>query len=371
MEQLQDFYTGLSPRIQNLLFIIAAILAGLLIKGLIFSLIRISFKKSREYMIVHSILDRTSAVLNFLFPLLALAIILPFLYPTTAVQLYLDKTLQVLLIIGFSWLAIMLILVGQDYVNAAFDIEKEDNFRARKIRTQVQFMKKLLILGIIIFTISVLLFSFERMRTIGAGLLTSAGVTGIIIGFAAQRSIANLIAGFQIAFTQPIRIDDVVVLEGEFGRIEEINLTYVVLRLWDQRRLIVPINYFIEKPFQNWTRQSSEILGTVFLYTDYGIPLEEVRAELRRLCEESSYWNKKVCALQVTDTTEHSMQLRVLISAANSGHAFELRVLLREKLLEFIRNNYPESLPRTRATLTEERKQGPGSPPLQGITFGS
>jgi small-conductance mechanosensitive channel len=371
MEQLQDFYSGLSPRLQNLLLIIAAILAGLLIKGLIFSLMRIFFKRTRDYMLVHAILNRTSAVLNFLFPLLTLSIILPFLYPTPAVQLYLDKTLQVLLIIGFSWLAIMLIFVGQDYVNETFDIEAEDNFRARKIRTQVQFIKKLLILGIIIFTLSVLLLSFERMRTLGAGLLTSAGVTGIIIGIAAQRSIANLIAGFQIAFTQPIRIDDVVVLEGEFGRIEEITLTYVVLRLWDQRRLIVPINYFIEKPFQNWTRQSSEILGTVFLYTDYGIPLEEVRAELRRLCEESSYWNKKVCALQVTNTTEHSMQLRVLISAANSGHAFELRVLLREKLLEFIRKNYPESLPRTRATLTEESKQGPGSPPLQGIPFGS
>lgn len=354
MEQIQEFYMGLPYWAQNILLVIAAIAGGLIIKFILFGILRFSFRNHKDIILIHALLKRCSAVLSFLVPVVTLSLTVPLLDLPEKGYLYAEKSLEVLLIIGFAWLAIKIIYVAQDYVNESFDIEAENNFLARKVRTQLQFIKKLLVIGIVVITLSVLLLSFESVRSIGAGLLTSAGVTGIIIGFAAQKSISNLIAGFQIAFTQPIRIDDVVVMEGEFGRIEEITLTYVVVRLWDLRRLIVPINYFIEKPFQNWTRQSSEIMGTVILYTDYFVSLKELRAELRRLCEESPYWNKKVCNLQVTDTTEYSVQLRVLVSAANSGGAWELRVYLREKLLEFIRDQYPQSLPRTRAELQME-----------------
>lgn len=351
MQQFQEFYMGLSPWLQNFLLLIAAIAGGLFLKFILFLILRTTFKHHEDAVIIHSLLKRCDSVLSFLLPVIVLALSLPFFIINERGAAYAEKTLEVLLIIGFAWLAIKVIYVVQDYINLNFDIQQENNFLARKVRTQVQFVKRLLVIGIVVITLSILLLSFESVRSIGAGILTSAGVTGIIIGFAAQKSIANLIAGFQIAFTQPIRIDDVVVVESEFGRIEEITLTYVVVRLWDLRRLVVPINYFIEKPFQNWTRQSSEILGTVMLFTDYYVSLKEIRAELRRLCEASPYWDKKVCALQVTDTTDQSVQLRVLVSAANSGNAWELRVYLREMLLEYIRENHPESLPRTRAEL--------------------
>ncbi|AHM59883.1 mechanosensitive ion channel protein MscS [Flammeovirgaceae bacterium 311] len=354
MEQIQDFYQSLAPIFQNMILISAAIFGGLLVKYIIFNSLRFTFRNHKDAILIHSLLSRCSSVLSFLIPLIILSITLPLMDTTPKEHRFLEKTLEVLMIIGFAWLAIKVIYVAQDYINENFDIDKENNFLARKVRTQVQFIRKLLIIGVVIITLSILLLSFESVRTIGAGLLTSAGVTGIIIGFAAQKSIANLIAGFQIAFTQPIRIDDVVIVESEFGRIEEITLTYVVIRLWDLRRLVVPINYFIEKPFQNWTRQSTELLGTVFLYTDYFVPLKEIRAELRRLCEASPHWDKKVCVLQVTDTTETAVQLRVLVSALNSGNAWELRVYLREKLVEFIREQYPESLPLTRAELRTE-----------------
>jgi small-conductance mechanosensitive channel len=210
---------------------------------------------------------------------------------------------------------------------------------------------------IVFITIAVILLSFENVRKIGAGLLTGVGVGGIIIGFAAQRSLSNFLAGFQIAFTQPIRIDDVLVVEGEWGRVEDITLTYVVLNLWDQRRLILPINYFIEKSFQNWTRTSSDILGTVFLYMDYNIPVDALRKELDRLLDKSDLWDKRVKLIQVTDAKERTIELRVLVSARNSSHAFDLRCYIRENLIKFVKDNYPESLPVNRVVFNNTETQ--------------
>lgn len=197
--------------------------------------------------------------------------------------------------------------------------------------------------------------TFENVRRLGAGLLTSAGIAGIIIGFAAQRSLANLLAGFQIAFTQPIRIDDVLIVENEWGKVEEITLTYVVVRIWDQRRLVLPIHYFIETPFQNWTRTTSELIGTVFIYTDYTLPLEPLREELNRILESSPLWDKRVSVLQVTNATERTMELRALVSARNAPDAWDLRCYVREKMIEFVKANYPECLPKTRASLVNDK----------------
>jgi small-conductance mechanosensitive channel len=230
-----------------------------------------------------------------------------------------------------------------------YDLSKSDNLKERKIRTQLQFLKKLIVTLIVIVTICVILLSFENLRKLGTGLLTGVGVGGIIIGFAAQRSLSNLLAGFQIAFTQPLRIDDALIVEGEWGRVEEITLTYVVLNIWDQRRLILPINYFIEKPFQNWTRTTAELLGVVILYVDYTLPLEPLRAELDSMLEKTDLWDRRAKVLQVTDFTEKTMQLRILASAATAGIAFDLRCYIRENLITFIQKNYPESLPKTRA----------------------
>jgi len=195
------------------------------------------------------------------------------------------------------------------------------------------------------------LMSFETVRRLGTGLLTSAGIASVIVGFAAQRSISNLLAGFQIAFTQPIRLDDVLVVEGEFGRVEEITFTYVVLTIWDERRLVLPLNYFIEKPFYNWTRTTAQLTGTVFLHADYTVPVEALRAELRRLLETHPLWDQRVCVLQVTDSKETTVELRALVSAANAGDLWALRCAVREQLVAYLQAHYPQSLPRTRATV--------------------
>jgi hypothetical protein len=202
-----------------------------------------------------------------------------------------------------------------------------------------------------IFALASMLMVFDSVRQFGASILASAGIAGIVVGFAAQRSIATLLAGFQIALTQPIRVDDVVIVENEFGRVEEITLTYVVVRVWDLRRLVVPISYFIEQPFQNWTRSSADILGTVFLYVDYGVPLDSLRAELTRVLKASRFWDGKVNVLQVTDAKEHTLELRALASAADASLAWDLRCEIREQLVGFIQRTYPESLPRFRASL--------------------
>lgn len=271
------------------------------------------------------------------------------LTPLSSASFYvLDKTIDILLTLCFAALMVGLVKVGEDYVVYHYDLKKSNNLRERKIRTQLEFLRKILIAVIVIITACVILLSFPNLRKLGTGLLTGVGVGSIIIGFAAQRSLSNLLAGFQIAFTQPLRIDDVLVVEGEWGRVEEITLTYVVLSIWDERRLILPINYFIEKPFQNWTRISSDLLGTVFIYADYSLPIQPVRDEFQRLLDGSQLWDRRVGIIQVTNLSERTMELRALVSAADSSQAFDLRCLVREKLIGFIQEKYPESLPRER-----------------------
>ena len=195
----------------------------------------------------------------------------------------------------------------------------------------------------------------------GVSLFASAGVAGIILGFAAQKLIGNVLAGFQIAISQPIRIDDLVIVEKEWGWIEEINLTYVVVRIWDKRRLILPTTYFIDKPFQNWTRVSADILGTVFIYTDYTVPVDKLREELSRILKTDKNWDGKVNVLQVTDSTEQTMEIRALMSALDSPSAWDLRVNVREKLISYLQKNYPESLPKSRIEMTKDSTPSPGA----------
>ncbi|GGZ22278.1 hypothetical protein GCM10007049_13830 [Echinicola pacifica] len=261
---------------------------------------------------------------------------------------------NVLFIINLAWILVTFINVLKYYFLETHSFSKEDNLRERRVYTQVSFIQKMVVVVIVVVAVAAILMSFEAAREAGQGILASAGVAGIIIGLAAQKSIANLLAGFQIAFTQPIRIDDVVVVEGEWGKIEEINLTYVVVCIWDQRRLVLPIYYFLEKPFQNWTRTTADILGTVFLYVDHTIPVEELRQHLKNTLSQSSLWDKKVQVLQVTDVKESTVELRCLMSAKDSGTAFDLRCLVREEMITYIQQNYPESLPKTRVVMNQK-----------------
>ncbi|SDC95874.1 Small-conductance mechanosensitive channel [Algoriphagus faecimaris] len=262
----------------------------------------------------------------------------------------------ILIITGFTWVLLVLTGIFKQLFLKQFDLNKEDNLRARKVYTQLNILQKIINFIIIVLGVGLILISFEPIRKIGVGVFASAGVAGIIIGFSAQKAIGTLIAGIQIAFAQPFRLDDAVVVEGEWGWIEEINLTYVVVRIWDQRRLVLPSTYFLEKPFQNWTRTSADIIGSVFIYTDYTVPFDAMRKELDRILENTSLWDKKVKVLQVTDAKERTVESRILVSARNSPTAWDLRVHVREKMIEFLQKNYPDALPRTRVVLEENKK---------------
>ncbi|MCC5938358.1 MAG: mechanosensitive ion channel [Lunatimonas sp.] len=283
----------------------------------------------------------------------------PYFSPEDMDYLRSHPTFSVLFAINLTWIIIELSNVVRYHILDKFNFDKSDNLRERRMITQIDFIRKIFVIVVVVIASASILMQFESARNIGAGLLTSAGIAGIIIGFAAQKSIANLLAGFQIAFTQPIRLDDVVVLEGEWGKIEEINLTYVVVRIWDQRRLVLPITYFLEKPFQNWTRTTADIWGTVFLYVDHSIPVAPLKGHLKELLESTPLWDGKVQVLQVTDIRERTVELRCLMSAVDSPSAFDLRCFVREKMLEYIQQNYPESLPKTRILMERETTDRP------------
>jgi small-conductance mechanosensitive channel len=261
---------------------------------------------------------------------------------------------SVLLIVSLAWTLIVVLRIIKWVFLEKYDTSQADNLRSRKFHTQFNILERILIFLIVIIAIGLILMLFEDVRQIGVSVFASAGVLGIIIGLAAQRAIAAVLAGLQIAITQPIRLDDVVIIEGEWGRVEEITLTYVVVNIWDKRRLVVPSTWFFEKPFQNWTRTTSEILGTVFIYTDYHVSFEALREELTRLLKSTPLWDGKVNVLQVTDAKERSIEVRALMSAKDSGTAWDLRVFVREKLIEFLQKNYPESLPKTRVLVENQ-----------------
>lgn len=277
---------------------------------------------------------------------------------------YLDLITTIIntfIILSLCSILIRLTNVVQDMLFIRYDINLSNNLRARKIRTQIIYVKKVAIVLLVTLCVSLILLSFPGVRKFGTTILAGAGVAGIIIGFALQKSLVNLFAGIQIAFTQPIKIDDAVVVEKEWGWIEEINLTYVVVRIWDLRRLVLPITYFTENAFQNWTRNNAQILGTVFLYLDYSMPLEPLRQHFEKILSETKLWDQETQVLQVTDTDDRTMTIRLLMTAQNSPMAFDLRCHVREKMIEFIQQNYPQCLPKTRATLADPLLDGPGS----------
>jgi small-conductance mechanosensitive channel len=284
-----------------------------------------------------------------LLPLLALIMAAPALAAMPELASILRQAASLLLIGVVAYLLFQFVEAASTMVLRQHRLDAADNLQARAVHTQVIVLKRLAMTLIAIFTLASMLMVFESVRQFGASILASAGVAGIILGFAAQRSIAMLLAGFQIALTQPIRVDDVVIVENEWGRIEEITLTYVVVRVWDLRRLVVPITHFIEQPFQNWTRVSADILGTVFLHVDYTVPVDALRAELSRILRASAFWDGNVDVLQVTGATEHTLEVRALASAADASLAWDLRCEIREKLVDFLQRNYPASLPRMRA----------------------
>jgi small-conductance mechanosensitive channel len=255
-----------------------------------------------------------------------------------------------------TWLAVRAVDTVEARILREHPVDIEDNLAARRVQTQTRVVAGVVQGAIILVGVSLALMTFPAIRQIGATLLASAGIVGLVAGIAARPVFGNLIAGLQIALTQPIRLDDVVIVEGEWGRIEEITSAYVVVRIWDERRLVVPLQWFVENPFQNWTRTSAQLLGTSFLWLDYRTPMTDVRAQLQRICENDPRWDGRVCVAQVTETTERTIEVRLLVSARNSGDLFDLRCAVREGMVAYLNAHHPEALPRTRAELSRERE---------------
>ena len=259
--------------------------------------------------------------------------------------------LVVVLLLCGVWLGVRAVRAVERRVAREHPLDVADNLHARKVLTQARVASGVAQGLVILVGVALAAMTFPAIRQIGTTLLASAGLIGLVAGIAAKPVFGNLIAGLQIAMAQPIRLDDVVIVEGEWGRVEEINRTYVVVRIWDERRLVVPLQWFIEHPFQNWTRTTAQLLGTAFLWLDYRTPMQDVREALQRICEGDQRWDGRVCVAQVTETAETTIQVRLLVSARNSGDLFDLRCAVREQMIDYLGRAHPESLPRMRVDM--------------------
>ncbi|MDP3981872.1 MAG: mechanosensitive ion channel, partial [Chlamydiota bacterium] len=310
--------------------LLCSVTIGFGVHFIVFFIIGRIAKKLNHPILLH-LKQYWAAPCYLLFPVLVAYLSSPmFRVPDGLLDVY-RHVLSLVFIASVTWLANRSVLIFRTFMLSRYNISDSDNLQARKIITQIAVLERILFVIIMIVGISSMLVTFNNIRQLGVSILASAGIIGIIVGLAAQKSIGTMLAGVQIAITQPIRLDDVVIVEGEWGRIEEITLTYVAIRIWDLRRLIVPITYFIEKSFQNWTRVSADLLGSVFLYTDYTVPIDVLREKLKRLLSASPYWDQKVCNVQVTDAKEQTLELRALMSAADSSSLWNLRCDVREK----------------------------------------
>jgi small-conductance mechanosensitive channel len=301
-----------------------------------------------RYPMLHALMQRAEPLLRFAAVLFVATVIVPALPFGTNTSLTLHRILIASFVVLLGWIAIVASNLAADRYMSRFRIDTDDNLLARKAVTQMRVLKRTASVVIGFLTLGFALMTFDAVREYGVSIFASAGVAGIALGLAAKPLLGNLIAGVQIAITQPIRIDDVVIIQGEFGWIEEFTSTYVVIRLWDWRRMIVPLGYFLENPFQNWTRASATLIGSVYFHLDHCTPIPALRAKLDEIVKASKLWDGKVVNLQVSDTSEYTIEVRALATARNASQTWDLRCEIREKMLTFLQAEYPESLPRRR-----------------------
>lgn len=336
-------YPQLSVLLGALLLIVVTTLVN---AGLLYSLRGALRRRS----FARSVVSRAHRPLLAILPLIALMIYWDSLPDAPAWVSPADKLSELLLIFVLTMTGVTAARdLGTSYLRATEPGAEQGDHRARRIHTQAQLLARIVAFLVAVVGIAAALMTFPGVRQIGASMLASAGVAGIVIGFAARPVLSNLLAGVQIALTQPIRLRDSVVVEGEWGWIEEIRATYVVVRIWDRRRLVLPLQWFIDHPFENWTRTSSNLIGVVSLWVDYRMPMQPIRQEVTRLCEACDFWDGDLAILQVVDSTERGVRIRALVTAADGPRAWELRCVVREGLIDFIQREYPDALPRLRA----------------------
>jgi len=332
-----------------------ALVAAVLLRALAYAVLR---RLARRHPLMADLLGRASAPMEWLIPLSMLVIALRVLPDIDVLPAFVlgQHALIIALLVAVTWLVLRCLGAFELAAIRKYPLDVSDNLAARRMLTQVRVLRRTADVLVLMLGASAILLTIPGVRQLGTSLLASAGVAGIALGIAAKPVLGNLIAGLQIALAQPIRLDDVVIIQGEWGRIEEITGTYVVVRIWDERRMVVPLGWFMENPFQNWTRNSAQLMGTVFLWMDFGVPTEPLREELGRLCRAAAEWDGRVCVLQVTDADQRAMQLRALVSSSDSGRNFDLRCKVREGLIAFIQSHYPEALPRLRTELGDQRE---------------
>lgn len=363
-ESFTSFFSGenVSTLIRSFAIIAAAIAGALIVHQIGFGIARRIVKRLGA-VAGQSLVKRSSRPMALILPVIALQLVLPLVPLPPGLARVVPHAISIALIVGVTWLLARLTHVPADIVAARFPMTMADNLRARRLTTLVRIMRQVAAVVIIVIGAAVALMTFPQARELGASMLASAGIAGLAIGMAARPALSNIIAGIQIALTEPIALDDVVIVEGEYGNIEEITTTYVVVRVWDLRRLIIPLSHFIEKPFQNWTRTSAALLGSVMVHTDFNVPVAALRAELDRLLDGNERWDGKVKNVQVTDAINGRVELRLLVSAAAAGILWDLRCEVREAIVAFIQREYPGALQRTRVELGPV---GPGFPRREG-----
>jgi len=343
---IKDLLDWLPDQVVALLILATAVLIALALHSWARKLLRRAL--AERYPFLFSTFTQTRDVTRLAVVILAMIIAIPVapLPPDTAAWLARLMGMAVIGLIG--WAAIIALHIAADLYLRQYRLDVDDNLLARKHNTQVRVLARTIDVLLAMLTLGAALMTFPSVRQYGVSLFASAGVAGIVAGLAARPVLSNLMAGVQLAMTQPIRLYDAVIVENEYGTVEEITSTYVVVKLWDLRRMIVPLTYFIEKPFQNWTREASALIGTVMIYLDYRAPVEIIREKVKEILEQSDKWDGKVATVQVTDFKQGSMELRCLMSARSGGQVFDLRCEVREKLIDFLQKEYPEALPRSR-----------------------
>lgn len=358
MTSLDFLYDYTYPWLTVSLIGTAAIALALVGHGVLFAVLR---RLGRVSVIFGAIIEYTAAPSRFVLPLLAMQFVIAAAPPDLHLRATAVQALAIMLIVALTWTVIRVVAGVGEGVVRLHPASVSDNLQARRIHTQTRVLTRTVKLFVFVVGAASVLMTFPGLRQVGASLLASAGVAGLVAGIAARPVLGNLIAGLQIALTQPIRLDDVVIIENEWGRIEEITATYVVVKIWDERRLVVPLEWVIQNPFQNWTRTGSQLLGTVFLWLDYRLPLAPLRAELERVCQDAPEWDGRIAIIQVTETNERAMQLRALVSAGDASKAWDLRCRVREALIDFVQREHPEALPRIRPEF-ETAEHWRGSP---------
>ena len=354
---MEKYWTLIHPWLWSIGILLGVIVLTLIGHWLLYPIAaRVARKTGRP--LNDYVVRRTRAPSRLLLPLLVVSGALPELPLPVQLSQLCERLVAMGMIAALAWMVIAVLDVIEDLVTARYRTDVEDNLAARRVQTQATLLRR--IAGSVVFLIAaaLVLMKIPSIHHLGVSLLASAGLAGLVVGMAARPTLSNLLAGIQLALTEPIRIDDVVIVEGEYGRIEEIAATYVVVQVWDLRSLIVPLSYFIEHPFQNWTRTSADLIGTVFVHVDYSLPIEPVREELHRILQTSDLWDGKVWNLQVTDATDRTVELRAMMTSSSSSRAWDLRCYVREHLLTFLQERYPDSLPRVRAEVQNRPLRG-------------